>query len=146
MNRCDDLVAKAIHVLLSQPEADQTAALAALESKGVTPREAWRLYQFLPIAFFHVIMRGKGVVFEPHYIAVNPITLDHTQHKFVDEPLYIAGVNAAEQMIAIEQSPQDLFPIYGRSAEYHTLLQLLPPDGDPMGIGFVEPILYDYEK
>jgi hypothetical protein len=135
----------AIEVLLANPQADQDATLAALVAEGFTPREAWRAYQFLPIAFIHVALRGSGVRFEPSYLLMNPETAARTQHRFEDEPLYVEGVKVAERLVATGYSARQFLPVLGRSAEYHAIRQLRRPDGDLRGIGLTEPILMEFQ-
>ena len=62
-----ETIAKAIAIFYANPKADQEAIVQALDNAGIPPREAWELYQFLPIAFVHVAFRDQGVVFTPDY-------------------------------------------------------------------------------
>jgi hypothetical protein len=137
-------VEKAVEELLLHPEADQQEMLALLEGCGLTPQEAWRAYQFLPIAFIHVALRGAGVQFQPGYVLVDPDTDARSSHLLADEPLYLAGVASAERRLARGGTLQQLLPVFGRSAEYDVLRQLKGPGGRLAGIVLTEPSLMTF--
>jgi hypothetical protein len=58
-----EVIATAISIFYANPKADRETILQALDNAGIPPREAWELYQFLPIAFVHVAFRDQGVAF-----------------------------------------------------------------------------------
>jgi len=137
-------VEKAIEELLLHPEADQAEMLALLEGCGLTAQEAWRAYQFLPIAFIHVVLRNAGVQFQPGYVLVDADTEARSSHLLAQEPLYVAGVASAERRLAEGCTLQQLFPVFGRSAEYDVVQQLAGPGGRLDGIVLTEPLLMTF--
>jgi hypothetical protein len=137
-------VEKAVEELLLHPEAEQDAMLALLQGCGLTPHEAWRAYQFLPIAFIHVVLRGAGVQFQPGYVLVDPDTDARSSHLLADEPLYVAGVASAERRLAKGCTHQQLLPVFGRSAEYEVIRQLAGPGGRLDGIVLTQPLLLTF--
>ncbi len=138
---------KAIAAFYANPDADQQALLRALDRSGIAPRKSWELYQFLPIAFVHVAFRGQGVRFMSEYLLEDtPGSSSRSRHRFVDEPIYVAGVAAAESRISEGHAPIDLRPVFSHSAEYAVILELIRPDGSLDGIRLVEPVLFEYEE
>jgi hypothetical protein len=141
-----ETIAKAIAIFYANPKADQETILRALDNAGIPPREAWELYQFLPIAFVHVAFRDQGVVFTPDYELDAAGSSARTRHNFADEPIYVAGVAAAEGMLADGHTALELRPVFRQSAEYAVILKLVRPDGSLDGIGLTEPLLFEYEE
>jgi hypothetical protein len=76
-----EIIATAISIFYANPKADQETILQALDNAGIPPREAWELYQFLPIAFVHVAFRDQGVVFTPDYELDAAGSSARTRHK-----------------------------------------------------------------
>lgn len=137
-------IEQAVKVFLANTKADQNAMLAALVDEGFTSCQAWRLYQFLPIAFTHVAFRDAGVTFAPHYDVTGPGSSLRSSH-LANEPLYVAGVQAAERMIEEGHSPRELWPVFALSSEYAVLLKLSRPDGSVEGIVLSAPLLNEFE-
>jgi hypothetical protein len=129
-----ETIATAIIVFYANPKADQETILQALDNAGIPPREAWELYQFLPMAFVHVAFRDQGVVFMPDYELDAAGSPARTRHKFADEPIYVAGVTAAEGALSDGHTALELRPVFHHSAEYGVILQLVGPDGSMDGI------------
>lgn len=148
--RMDEAIGKAVTVFLANEHADQHAMLAALAAQGFTPREAWRIYQFVPIAFMHVAFRGTGVTFQPgferaKFERAKGATSVLSKHLLADEPLYVAGVRAAERLIANGYAPAQLLPVFRQSAEYNCMRKLQAAGSHVRDLVFVEPLLIDYE-
>jgi hypothetical protein len=141
-----ETIATAITTFYANPKADQETILRALDDAGIPPRQAWELYQFLPIAFTHVAFRDQGVIFTPDYQLDAAGSSARTRHMFADEPIYVAGVTAAEGALADGHTALELRPVFHHSAEYAAILQLVPPDGSTDGIELTEPILFEYEE
>jgi hypothetical protein len=140
----DEDVNTAVEVFLAHPHADQDETLAALADRGLAPRQAWRLYQFVPIAFCHVVLRGSGVGFLPAYLSVHPDTDAREERLLSDEPIYAAAVRLAEQRVAAGAGPAELLPVFGRSAEYAAVNQLLHQGSQLRDIRLVEPLLFEF--
>ena len=140
----DPQVDEAVEVMLRNPEADQDQMVGLWGDCGFTPLVAWRAYQFLPIAFTHVVLRGSGVTFQPGYDLMDPDAGTHSRHRLADEPLYSAAVAAAEAWAAEGCTPQQLLPIFGRSAEWSVIRQLVGPDGRLDGVVLTEPLLMPF--
>lgn len=128
---------RAADELLGHPQAGPDEALALLEGRGLTPPEAWRAYQFLPIAFAHAVLGADGVEFPPGYVLVDPDTGERTAHLLADEPLYVAGVAAAERRLAEGWTRHQLLPVFGRSAEFEAVRRL----GGSGNVRLAEPLL-----
>jgi hypothetical protein len=141
-----ETIAKAITIFYANPKAEQETILQALDDAGISPRQAWELYQFLPIAFVHVAFRDQGVDFTPGYELDAAGSSARTRHKFADEPIYVAGVIAAEGALADGRTALELRPVFRHSAEYAAILQLIRPDGSMDGIALTEPVLFEYEE
>lgn len=142
----NDDVNTAVEVFLALPHADQDETLSALADRGLSPRDAWRLYQFVPIAFCHVVLRGSGVEFQPAYLSIQPDTMDRKRQLLSEEPIYAAAVRAAEERVAAGATPTGLLPVFGRSAEYAAINQLLHQGSELRDIGLVEPALFEFEE
>jgi hypothetical protein len=140
----DEWVEKAVEALLLHPNANQEETLVLLERCGLTPYEAWRALQFLPIAFIHVVLREAGVVFQPGYVLFDPDSKTKTSHLLADEALYVAAVASAERWVAKGCTRQQLLPVFGRSAEYDVIRKLAGPDGRLNGITLTEPLLMTF--
>ena len=141
-----ETIANGIANFYANPKADQETILQALNDAGIPPRHAWELYQFLPIAFVHVAFRDQGVVFTPDYELDAAGSSARTRHKFMDEPIYVAGVTAAEGALADGHTALELRPVFHHSAEYAVILKLIGPDGSMDGIRLTEPVLFEYEE
>jgi hypothetical protein len=141
-----ETIANAIAVFYANPKADQQTILQALDDAGIPPRQAWELYQFLPIAFVHVAFRDQGVLFAPDYELDGAGSAARTRHRFVAEPIYVAGVTAAEDALASGHTALELRPVFRHSAEYAAILELIRPDGAMDGIRLTEPVLFEYEE
>jgi hypothetical protein len=140
----DEDVNTAVEVFLALPRADQEATLEALAGRGLAPREAWRLYQFVPIAFCHVVLRGRGVHFEPGYLSIHPDTMAREMRLLSDEPLYTAAIRVAVVRIAAGATPEELLPVFGRSAEFAAINQMLHKGSQLRDIALVEPALFEF--
>lgn len=140
----DPRVEAAVDAMLGQPEADQNRMLELLEDCGFTPLEAWRAYQFVPMAFAHVVFSERGVTFRKDYILMDPETGVRRTHRLSDEPIYVAAAMSARSRGATGRRAPKLLPVYGRSAEYGAILQLAGPDGRLDGVVLVEPILMTF--
>ncbi|WP_143392915.1 hypothetical protein [Fimbriiglobus ruber] len=135
---------RAIDVLLLYTETNQDEMLALLEGCGLTPPEAWRASQFLPIAFAHVVFRRTGVRFQPGYDLLDPDTGEKGSFLLADEPLYVAAVTSAERRLATGCTAQQLFPVFGRSAEYGVIQKIAGPGGQLDGVVLTEPLLMSF--
>lgn len=140
----DEEVAKAVEVFLAHSTADQAATLAALAGRGIAPPVAWRLYQFVPMAFCHVVLGPHGVRFTPDYLSVHPDSMAREQRPLSGEPLYLAGVRAAEVLLASGREPRELLPVLRRSAEYAVINDLLRDGGRLQDLVLCEPALFEY--
>jgi len=136
----------AVEVFLAHPRADQTATLSALADRGLDPGDAWRLYQFVPIAFCRIVLRGAGVEFESAYLAVDPATMARRRRLLSDEPVFAAAVNAAERRFAGGGTTMELLPVFGRSAEYAAINQLLHQGSQLRDIRLTEPALFEFAE
>jgi hypothetical protein len=85
-------------------------------------------------------MRGAGVGFQPGYILMDPDTGARSSRLLADEPLYVAGLAAAERWLARGSTREQLLPVFGRTAEYAVLQQIGGP-GEVDGTWLTEPIL-----
>ena len=132
-------VEAAVDAIRRDPDADQDGLLAALGGCGLTPAEAWRAYQFLPIAYVHVAFRGVG--FQPGYETIDWDTGERRRHRLADEPVYAAGVASAERRLAAGGAVADLVPVAARSAEFDAVLAVAEPGGDWADIVLSEPVL-----
>lgn len=94
----------------------------------------------------HVAFRDQGVIFTPGYELDAAGSSARTRHNFVDEPIYLAGVAAAEGALADGHTALGLRPVFHYSAEYAVILQLVRPDRSLDGIGLTEPVLFEYES
>ncbi len=129
------------------PEAGQDEMLPVIEACGLSPREAWRAYQFLPISFVHVVLAETGVKFQPDYFAVNSATVARIRRQLADEPLYVAGVACAKRMLANGYSSTQLKPVYQQSAEYQCIKELAgtPEELIDSDIVCTEPFLNEFD-
>ena len=134
----------AVEVMLRHPEADQDQMVALLADCGFAPPVAWRAYQFLPIAFAHVVFRSSGVRFQSRYVLKDPDAGTQSRHWLEDEPLYIAAVAAAEALALEGCTPQQLWPVFGRSAEWGVIQQCVELDGRLDGAILTEPLLMPF--
>jgi hypothetical protein len=66
------------------------------------------------------------------------------QRALSDEPLYLAAVKAAERRLVSGSGPRELLPVFGRSAEYAAINQLLPEGGELRNLVLCEPALFEY--
>jgi hypothetical protein len=142
----DIAIEKAIAVFFANPDGDWTVIGAALQVAGYTPRQAWELFQFLPIAYVHVAFAPQGVVFTPTYLLAHGHPSNRTTHRFVDEPIYVQGVAAAEQYLSEGHSAWELRPGFHNSAEYSAILKLLNTGSEMENIRLTEPLLMEYEE
>ncbi len=129
------------------PEAGQDEMLPVIESCGLSPREAWRVYQFLPISFVHVALAETGVRFQPDYFTADPVTNTRIRHQLADEPLYLAGVACAKCMLANGYSLTQLKPVYQQSGEYQCIKELAetPQELENSDIVCTEPFLLEFD-
>lgn len=140
----DSQVDAAVEVMLGHPEADQDQMVSLLAECGFDPPMAWRVYQFLPIAFAHVVFRGRGVTFQQGYDLMDSDARTYSRHCLANEPLYLAAVATAEAMASEGCSPQQLLPVFGRSAEWSVIRQLVGPDGRLDGVILTAPLLMPF--
>jgi hypothetical protein len=142
----DQEIEKAIEVFLTHPEADQETILAALANCGIAPPEAWRLYQFVPMAFCHVVLRPHGVHFPSDYTSIRYDSEAQQQRPLSGEPLYQAAVGAAERRLVSGWDPRELLPVFGRSAEYAVINDMLHQGSQLRDIRLIEPALFEFEE
>jgi len=142
----DGLVETAIDVFLAHPDADDKAIHAALIKEGITPREAWRLLQFVPIAYVHVVLERSFCRFQPGYVAWNSKTGEKVHHLLRDEPLYRAGVRSARRWLARGANDNQIRLVYGRSAEWNALQKALAANPRTRGVEFCEPALVEFTE
>lgn len=140
----DGQIETAVEVLLANPNAEQAEVLGALENRGLPPREAWRLFQFVPIAFARVVLRDCGIEFQDGYEVMNQETNVRTHHWLRDEPLYMAAVRSADRWVARGFMLNELFPIVSWSAEWDLIRQFRKPMGDLTGVWLTELLLIDF--
>jgi hypothetical protein len=140
----DGKVETVVEVLFANPNAEQAEVLDAIEQRGIPPRDAYRLYQFVPIAFVHVVLRGRGVEFQEGFELWNSDTQERSHHWLRDEPFYVAAVRSAERWVALGHTPEQLLPILGRSAEWDLIRRYRQPNGDLRGIWLTEPVLFEF--
>jgi hypothetical protein len=136
----------AVEVLRAHPREDQGTVLLAIESRGIAPRDCWRLYQFVPMAFAHVVFGRAGVHFAPDYISLDPETQVRVQRPLAGEPLYRTAVQRAEGQVGAGATDRDLLPVFRLSAEYSVIDKLLQGGGNLSDLGLVEPILFEYTE
>lgn len=65
--------------------------------------------------------------------------------RFADEIMYRVAFEHATSLLKSGKSPNDLLPVFGRSAEYAVINRLLEKGGSLDGIRMVEPVLFGYE-
>jgi hypothetical protein len=140
----DEEIEKAVEVFFAHPEGGQENILAALANCGIAPPVGWRLYQFVPMAFCHVVLRPHGVQFAPDYLSLHPDTKVQQQHPLAGEPLYLAAVRVAERLLASGCDPRQLHPVYRQSAEYAVINDLLGGGGQLRDLVLCEPILFEF--
>lgn len=146
-SREDGLVETAVEIfLVGLPEDSNQALFAEFGKRGIEPAEAWRLHQFVPIAFTHVVLEKRGIDFQPGYVKWNPDSNVHTHHLLRDEPIYAAGVRSARRWLARGFTPDQLAPIFGLSSEWGVVRQFMGPNGDMRGIWLTEPLLVDFAR
>jgi hypothetical protein len=80
-------VSTSVEIFLTHPQADQEETLAVLAARGIALRDAWQLYQFVPIVFCRVVLRGSGVEFQPAYLAIHPDTMARERRLLSNELL-----------------------------------------------------------
>lgn len=139
-------IERAIAVFYANPDGDWKVIGPALEAAGYTPRQAWELFQFLPIAYVHVAFKPHGVAFTQDYLQAHGHPSNHTTHRFEDEPIYVQGVAAAERFVNEGHTAFELRPVFHISAEYAAILKLLNTGSEMEDIRLVEPILFEYEE
>jgi hypothetical protein len=140
----DAAVETTVEVFLAGPHADEAALLTALGWRGIAARDAWRLHQFVPIAFTHVVLERSGVLFQSDYDTWDPDTGRRGRHRLRDEPLYVAGVRSARRWLARGYTPDQLLPVFGCSAEWDAIRKVMRPNGDMCGIVLCEPLLVEF--
>ncbi len=142
-----DFVQAIVTAMMRHPEAGQDEMLPVIEACGLSPREAWRAYQFLPIAFVHVALADTGVKFQPDYFAADSSTDARIRHQLADEPLYLAGVACPKQMLANGYCLEQLKPVYQQSAEYQCVKELAgtPEELENSDIVCTEPFLFEFD-
>lgn len=136
----------AVEILRAHPRGDQGTVLLAFESRGIPPRDCWRLYQFVPMAFAHVVFGPAGVQFAPDYISLHPDTQVRVQRPLTGEPLYRTAVQLAKRRVGAGATDRDLLPVFRHSAEYSVIDKLLQGGGNLSDLGLVEPILFEYTE
>lgn len=143
-----EFVENIVTAMMRHPEAGQDEMLPIIEACGLSPSEAWRAYQFLPIAFVHVVLADTGVRFQPDYFAVDATTDTRIRHQLVDEPLYVAGVACAKRMLANGYKFEQLKPVYRQSAEYQCVKELggTPEELKDSDIVCTEPFLFEFDN
>jgi hypothetical protein len=141
-----DKIEAAVKIFMSHPSAGQDELLSLLEAAGFAPEEAWRIFQFVPMAFCHVVLKHDGISFPSGYISMSFSRGPQVQRELKDEPIFQAGMEHAEELVASGYSRAQLLPVFRISAEYATLSKLKNPDGSFRGLCLVKPILFDYEE
>jgi hypothetical protein len=142
----EGLIDKCLDVFLTHREADEPTILRELVARGIQPKLAWQLIQFVPMAFCHRLLRGTGVLFPESFLAQDPRTEARTRGELKDVPLYVEAAEMAEAWIADGVPREQWIAIAGRSAEYHVINLFIGKGSQLRGIHLAEPILFDYEE
>ncbi|NUP12759.1 MAG: hypothetical protein HOW73_42505 [Polyangiaceae bacterium] len=126
-------------------DADQTSVLCALEQLGASPKEAWHLFQFIPMAFAHTAFEPLGVRFQDRYIRLLPSDARETR-RLADEPYYRSALAEAYKRRASASNPLEaLMPVYLWSAEFAAIQELVHKPEGLRNVCLTEPILLEYE-
>lgn len=141
----DGEVEAAVEVFLAHPHAEQDAILLALTTCGFSPWEAWRLNQFVPIAFYRVVMRPHGIEFEPTYLSIPRDAKQWERRLLADEPVYVAAIRVADRLRSAGATTEALLPVFGRSAEFAGINQLLNRGSQLRDIRLTEQALFEFE-
>jgi hypothetical protein len=143
------VVARTVTTFMRYPNADPRALLAALEREvGVSASMAWKLYQMVPIAACHVVMRDAGPKFPPEYLVVRRgrWMSGAERRAWADEPIYRATVEVVEHAEDHDLSDDQLLATVWYSAEMNGITQLRTEGGDISDLVLAETVLFDFEE
>jgi len=134
----------AFGVFVANPGGDQATLLRALEARGFSPPEAWRYYQFIPMACAHVMFRPRGVTFQPSFISLAPSGKHSEPRLLSHEPVYVKALAEAQERQSTCRHVGHLMPMARHSAELNAIQQLSRGSSDLTGIVMTEPLLLEY--
>ncbi len=127
-SQIDRFVERFVRHLLANPTAQDRELFEALRGWGISHKDAWRLLQFVQIAFVHAVFAERGVQFQSGYIIADWDRGTRTQHILRCEPVYRAAFAVARRLMTELESPSKLWPIFGRSAEWNGIQQVAGDD------------------
>ena len=118
-------VALAVTLFQEHPGADDNQIEGELVARGVEPGLATRLIQFLPIAFCRVLLRPQGVRFPDHYVVMGPGGTLVGEYPLEQEPVYVQATVAARREVEAGRGGEPFLSIAGRSAAFHSVMDLV---------------------
>jgi hypothetical protein len=110
-------IRRAVEVLRRHPDSSEGQIVTALVEAGFDEALAVRMVEFIPLAYSRVWLAGRGVEFSDCYLRMNADGETYTEYKLEDEHVYREAVATAQSELDAGSGFDELFPIFGRSAE-----------------------------
>ena len=93
----DTLVRTAIDTFRDNFKSADADIVAALIASGIESQSAERAVDFIPLAFFRVMMTGRRIYFADSYARLGSSGASSREYKLADEPIYVEAVRQARE-------------------------------------------------
>ena len=133
-----------IEIFHNNRQADNVTIAEILISKGIDEEIAWKVINFMPIAFNRVILASEEINFKTTYIVLID---DSTQIKksLTEEDIFNQSILLAQSKTG-NMSGDKWLSVAGRSAEFHVINELLKSGSQLKDIGFTDNIIDERGK
>jgi hypothetical protein len=137
-------LAEFIEVFHNNRQADNVTMAKILISKGIDEEIAWKVINFMPIAFNRVMLASEEINFKTTYVVLID---DSTQMKksLIEEDIFNQSILLAQSKIG-NMSGDIWLSVAGRSAEFHVINELLKSGSQLKDLRFTDIIIDERGK
>ena len=134
-------IAKAVDLFRSSPELEDGDIQRMLVERGVDRILAWRLVEFIPMAYCRVVLEPTGARFPKTFQRYQRDGTISPEIPVESEPVWVAATDYARREMEAGISLQHKLSVAGRSAEFKVANDLLTAGSKLSDIGFTPTLL-----
>jgi hypothetical protein len=139
-----EAIEKALVVFANHENSNDEDLEKALEKMGIPLSLAYKLSEFMPLAFGRIFMKDLGVAFQQDFvryvISEGKIVKKH-QAKLDNEVVYKEAYKIASRMFSKRISVEEFQVVAFRSAEFRVVNEMLNKGSKPENIVLTQPYL-----
>jgi hypothetical protein len=141
----NDQISRAVAVFRNSPAKDGVELHSELVTAGIDRILSARLVEFLPIAYFRVMLANSGARFAETFQRRLPSGALSAERQLSSEPVWSVALEFARAEVARGVSKKDLLALAGRNAEFDAVNQLLNRGSKLENIRFT-PVLFPWPE